>query len=173
MGRTGLLGLFVVLAASGAMATNTPSMARQVPATSHHYDEFIKLSADERHARFVAMKPEHKAAMVRTHIERWLRTNRGRLTPSEVRVFEEMIAFVTPDLYRERRDDTLDRREEALGAKMRCRVDPEDVLEATNLLRGGSQSPPSKRRWTYLTQAKCWFNWVLEGVVDYVPGTPR
>ena len=80
-----------------------------------------------------------------------------------------MVAFITPDLYRERRDDTLEKREEAITAEMRCRVNPEDVREATNLFREASESAPPKRKWSYFSQTKCWFDWILEGVVDYLP----
>lgn len=173
MMRTGLIGAFIVLGIGGAVASDGPHVRLQAVAPWTDYDDFMKLSAHERHARFVAIGAENKATIVRTHVERWLRSNRGRLTASEAEVFEEMIAFITPDLYRERRDDTLDKREEAMTGKMRCRVNPEDVREATNLFREASASPPPKPTWSYLRQAKCWFEWILEGVVDYVPNTGR
>lgn len=67
---------------------------------------------------------------------------------------------------------TTDRRR-ALTAKMRCRVNSADIREATNVFHEASHSPPPKPTWGYLSQAKCWFEWILEGVVDYLPNTRR
>ena len=173
MMRMRLVAAFIVLGMGGAVASAGPHVRLQAVAPWIDYDDFLKLSAHERHARFVAIGAENKATIVRTHVERWLRNNRGRLTASEAEVFVEMIAFITPDLYRERRVDTVDKRQEAMMEKMNRGVNPEDVLEATNLFREASESLAPKPRWSYLRQAKCWFEWILEGVVDYLPNTGR
>ena len=173
MMRTGLIGAFIVLVMGGAGATDASHVRLQASAPWNDYDDFMKLSVHQRHARFDTISAENKAMIVRTHSERWLRNNRGRLSASEVEVFEEIIAFISPDLYRKRRDDALDKREGALRAKMKCRVNPTDIREATNLFRETSESPPPKLTWSYLSQAKCRFEWILEGVVDYVPNTRR
>ena len=173
MMRTGLIGAFSVLLMGSAGAADAPHVRLQASAPWNDYDDFMKLSVHQRHARFDTISAENKAMIVRTHSERWLHNNRARLTASEGKVFEEIIAFITPDLYRERRDDALDKREEALTARMRCRVSPADIREATNLFREASESPPPKLTRSYLSQAKCWFEWIIEGVVDYVPNTRR
>lgn len=152
MMRTGLIAAFIVLVMGDAGATDAPHVRLQASAPWNDYDDFMKLSVHQRHARFDTISAENKAMIVRTHSERWLYNNRGRLTASEVEVFEEIIAFVTPDLYRERHDDTLDKREEALRAKMRCRVSPADIREATSLFREASESASPKLTWSYLTR---------------------
>jgi hypothetical protein len=170
---TRLIGAFIVLVMGGAGAAGAPHVRLQASAPWSDYDAFMTLSVHQRHARFDTLSAENKALMVRTHAERWLHNNRGRLTASDVEMFEEIIAFFTPDLYRGRRDDALDKREEALTAKVTCRVSPVDIREATNLFREASESPPPKLTWSYLSKAKCWFEWILEGVVDYLPNTGR
>ena len=172
MTRTGLIQALIVLA-MGAAPAGAPHVRLPASVQWNDYDDFMKLSVHQRHARFETISAENKAMIVRTHAERWLHDNRRRLTASEAEVFEEIIAFITPDLYRERRDDALDKREEALSAGMRCRVSSADIREATNIFREASESPPPKLTWSYLSQAKCWFEWILEGVVDYVPDTRR
>jgi hypothetical protein len=169
MMRTGLTALFIVLLLGVAGAADAPHVRFQASAPWNDYDDFMKLSVNQRHARFDTISAENKAMIVRTHVERWLYNNRARLAASEVEMFEEIIAFITPDLYHERRDDALDRREEALTAKVRCRVNPADIREATGLFREASESPPPKVTWSYLSKAKCWFESIVEGVVDYVP----
>lgn len=173
MRRVGLIGAFIVLAVSSAVATDAPHVRLQAIASWNDYDDFMKLAAGQRRARFAALTAENKAMIVQTHAQRWLHDNRERLTASEIGVFEEIIAFITPDLYRERSDDTLDKREEALRATMRCRVRPDDVRNATNVLREERASPSQKPKWSYLNQAKCWIDWFVEDFVDYIPSHPR
>lgn len=73
----------------------------QIAATANDYDGFMTLSLDQRRARFDALSAEAKAGIIRTHAERWLESNRGRLTASEAAVFDEIVAFITPEIYRQ------------------------------------------------------------------------
>ena len=88
-------------------------------------------------------------------------------------MFEAIITHITPDLYGSRRAAVLDQREAAMTSKIRCRVNGEDVREATNLFREESESRQPRQTWSYLSQAKCWFEWVLVEVVDYLPTSRR
>ena len=173
MPRIGLIGTLIVLAVVGAAAREFRQAGASAVLPLTAYDDFIKLSGEERRARFETISAENKAMIMRTHVELWLRRNRGRLTGSEIAVFHEMIAFITPDIYRTRPDGTVDKREDALRATMRCRVSPDDVREATNVVRGGGPSPSRKLTWSYLKQGKCWIEWFLEGLDDYIPRPPR
>jgi len=168
--RTGLVGTVIVLAAASAVGRHQP-IAHGVQGSSAMgvYQEFMAFPADQRRARFAAMSPENKASVMRTHMERWIQANKGRLTPPELAVFQEMVAYVTPEIYSRRPEGALDKREAELRAKMRCRVSPEDVSAATNLFASQLRSASEKASWSYLSQAKCWVNWFLEGVVDYIP----
>lgn len=172
MVRTGLMGAFILLAVGGATATDAPHVRLQVTAPWSHYDDFMKLTADQRRARFNVISGENRVTIIQTHVKRWLHNNRARLTVRELAVFEEIIAFLSPGLFREP-DSTLDKREDAVRARMRCRVAPEDVREATNVFADASGLPRQKVNWSYLRQANCWIDWMIEGVVDYVPNTRR
>lgn len=158
----GFILAILVLCASGTRSQepSTPTSVRQVT-----YDEFISLTVDQRRERFRQMSPENKALVIRTHGERWLNDNRGRLTATERAIFREVIDFVTPELYRTPMAPEVDRKERALRAKLRCRVDDNDVMRAFNVFRAPGD-PPVAPKWTYLSRAKCWFEWLVETVVD-------
>ncbi len=172
MMRTGLIGAFLVLAMGSAIATETPDRRLQVSTPGIDYGDFMKLSAPERRARFDSLTAENRSRIVQTHVKRWLDKNRRHLTAGELAVFEEIVTFLSPESSRTS-DGASDKRQDALEAKMRCRVAPEDVREATNVLGKASRSPGQKVKRSYLKQAKCWIDWVLEGVVDYVPDIGR
>jgi hypothetical protein len=170
--RIGLIAASVVLAVGGA-ADHTQQGPRAAAGSMIAYDDFMKLSADQKRARFGEMNAENRSAIVRAHAERWLKNNRGRLTASEVSVFQELIGFITPERYRRRANTDTGKEEEALPAKMRCRVSSDDVVQAFNVFGVASESGVETRRWTYLSQAKCWVDWIAEDLVDYIPTLRR
>jgi hypothetical protein len=47
------------------------------------------------------------------------------------------------------------------------------VREATNIFQVERASPSQKPTWGYLKQARCWIDWFVEGLVDYIPSQPR
>ncbi len=164
MDRFGLTVASVVLV---LWSTGVPPR-QPVPTQEDVYARFMSLSLEQRHERFRVLSPEHKALIVRTHAEGWLSENRTRLTDSELKVFEEIIAFITPERYRPRANAAATREEQALTTKMICRVDPDDVMRAFSVLR---PPPPASQpeRWTYLHQATCWIRVIAEELVDYLP----
>jgi len=94
------------------------------------YEEFMKLSSSSRRARFSGANPETKAIIMRTHAERWLAANRGRLTTGQVSLVEQLIALVTPAWYRNPVDPEAKRKFDALEAQLRCRVRRSDLMAA-------------------------------------------
>ena len=172
MVREGLIGAFILLAQGSATASEPVAVRLQVASSSTDYDDFMKLSPRERRARFEAISAEDRAMIVQTHVRRWVNSNRGRLSTHELAVFEEITAFLSL----KRSNDSpraADKREDALMARMRCRVAPEDVREATNVFGETVESPARTMKWTYLTQAKCWVDWMIESAVDYLPDIGR
>lgn len=136
------------------------------------YDDFMRLSAEQRKGRFGQIGAENQAAVVRTHAERWLAANRARLDSSEVAVFQDAIAFITPRIYRGPMDPQVMKREQDIKTSMRCRVNPADVAAAFDVL--GRPAPgATKARWSYMSRAKCWVGWFAESIVDYIPTIPR
>lgn len=166
--RSVLLTVIVAFAVAGIQA-HTRADAQGAAPSVVTYDDFMKISADQRRGRFDALSAENKSLILRTHAERWLARNRARLTASEVGVFQEMINFITPERYARRTETAMDREEQALRAKMRCRVSTEDVLEALNVSGTPSQTKVAKPTWTYLAQARCWLEWLAEDFVEYIP----
>jgi hypothetical protein len=135
------------------------------------YDEFMKTNPSDRHARFASLSSDNKALIVRTHGERWLARNRARLGTTEIAVFEEMIRFITPDRYRKRGEAGVDKAEQTLLDRLRCRVNVGDVTEAFNVF--STAKPSAEARWRYLGQAKCWVQWIAEDLIEYVPSVRR
>jgi hypothetical protein len=171
--RIGLIAATIVIAVANFSARNVSQGGTPAVASMTAYDDFMKLTVGQRRDRFHGLAAENKAMIFRTHAERWLAGNRGRLTASEIAMFEEIIAFITPGLYDRQPDGALDKREEALRAKMRCRVSPDDVMAAMNVLTRATDSRPPTPTWTYLSQAKCWLEWIAEGFMDYIPASRR
>ncbi len=74
--------------------------AQPQPPASLTYDAFMGLDTDGRDRAFNHAAPELRAALVQTHIERWIESNRTRLTPAQLVLMLENLGFVTPDHYR-------------------------------------------------------------------------
>lgn len=163
--QVALVVAIIVLTAASPVASTGGQAGASQPATVITYDEFMTSSADQRRHRFQTLSAENKARIVKTHAEQWLQRNRARLTSSEAAVFDEVVASITPELYQRRIDAEKDGRESSLLAKMRCRVSPDDVREATGIFGEKGSSTSSRPTWTYLNKAQCWLDWILEGLV--------
>jgi hypothetical protein len=168
--RIGAAMIAVVLCCSRNVSGQQTALPTAV--ATINYDEFMRLDFNARRERFSHLSHESRAMIVRTHAERWLAENRDRLSRSEIAVFQEAIAFVTPDMSEKPLDPQEMKKYEDLKAVLRCRVDPRDVMAAFRVLR-----PPdgtaTEGRWTYLKQARCWIYWFVDGMLDYVPRIPR
>lgn len=53
----------------------------------------------ERQRRFGELNAADRAALVRTHMTRWLAFNAQRLTAEQIELLEEHIALIEPELY--------------------------------------------------------------------------
>ena len=83
------------LAAFVALAAGAPAQE------AVGYDEYAQLPRQEQVRVFGEMTPEARAAIVQTHVGRWLAVNRERLSAEQVAVVEETMAWVGPRLYDE------------------------------------------------------------------------
>jgi hypothetical protein len=91
------------------------------PTVQPSYDALIAMSAAERQATLAAMDQPTRLTMFRTHIDRWLEQNRGRLSSSQAALVTEVRNSLTPearDLERQR----------ALEQRMRCELWRSDVI---------------------------------------------
>ncbi len=103
MRRLAALSLFVVTAVAGS--------AQEAVG----YDEYARLPRQEQVRVFNEITPEAKAAIVQTHVNRWLAVNRARLSAEQVVAVEEMVSWIRPELY-----DDVDREAEQTQAMKRA-----------------------------------------------------
>ena len=171
MFRALMVAATIAVLLGGAMGLRGQQPTPTRPANAITYDEFMRLPVQQRPEQFSRLGADSKALVVRTHAERWVAANKTRLSSSELGVLQEAMAFITPRIYEAPMDPQVLKRENEVKARMRCRVNTDDVMAAFNVL-GASPIPQEKSRWSYLDQAKCWFGWFAESVVDYIP-TPR
>ena len=64
-----------------------------------NYDQFRKMQWNERVTLFNEVSNEEKAELVRTHIDRWLESHRGELSPLQISAVEQCRDFIKPELY--------------------------------------------------------------------------
>ena len=154
---------FVIVAGTAVMTLSVASLgigahqdAARPAEVQISYDQFMKLDSASRTSRFREVNPETKAMIMRTHAERWLAANRGRLTNGQVALVQEAIDFVTPALYRNPSDPELKRKSDALEAKFKCRLRHSDMMAAF----GPSQAPPPA---SWLDDMSAWFSGCLFG----------
>jgi hypothetical protein len=97
------------------------------------YDTFMKGTVQERIRLFNEVSAEYRAALVRTHIERWLEQNEARLTQEQIQLMHENLEFVTPDAYRTSRPPELLERAKALEQRTAAVFSREDMLQALTI----------------------------------------
>jgi hypothetical protein len=98
--------------------------------TRVEYDEFCKLDLQAKNRLFNVITPENRADLIRTQIQRWLDKSRPRLTPAQIQVMEDNIAFIKADLYRlPRREADLAKAKE-LEQRTLALMSREDMTEA-------------------------------------------
>lgn len=98
--------------------------------TRVEYDDYCKLDVKAKNRLFGIISPENRADLVRTQIQRWLDKNRSRLTADQIRVLEDNVAFIKPDLYRlPRREEDMAKAKE-LEQRTLALMSREDMTEA-------------------------------------------
>lgn len=125
---------------------------------SESYDSFMKESLEQREARFRGLSPEAKAALKRTHTERWLKEHRRELTSSQIALVEEGIAFITPALYQHPEDAVKRKQEEDLISRLTCSLGQQRVTAAFTFL-----PVPAKQTWRGAVDE--WLVWFHECLI--------
>jgi hypothetical protein len=94
------------------------------------YDEFMPQPLEERLRIFNEVSAENRASLIKTHVERWLTANRPRLSDKQIVVIEEMIPYITPELYRAgRNQEKVERLAEMLYKKAEVVFSREDMMQ--------------------------------------------
>jgi len=92
----------LVVTIMAVVAVANPAHAQVAPASAAvDYDTFMRQDVQGRIGVFNQVTPENRAELVRTQIIRWVEGNRARLTPEQLKVTDENLAFVTPDRYQQ------------------------------------------------------------------------
>jgi hypothetical protein len=94
------------------------------------YDAYCTLDLKSKQKVFGEISPENRANLVRTQAQRWLDKNRSRLTGEQIKIMEENIAFVKPDLYKFPRTEVDMALAKNLEQRTLALMPREDVTEA-------------------------------------------
>jgi len=144
-----------ILLTSTALLTADP---QQQPATttSIAYDDFVRLTPEERRQAFSDATPETRSVLAETHATRWLAANRDRLTADQIALVEEVIAFIDADLYRRPDDPDIKAKFDSLVSRLECRMRHSDIMTAFKPTRNPTEM-------TWLEDMSRWFSSCLFG----------
>lgn len=127
--------------------------------TRPSYDEFMRLSADERESRILQMGLAGRLALRRIHAQRWLDKNRASLRASQVAVVQEAIDFISPERYDAPYDPELAKQEADIAHRLACALGEQRALAAFTFRDEPSQG---NRTWSNLLDT--WAQWLVECV---------
>jgi hypothetical protein len=146
-----LVGWTVVAVAARDQQPQSPA-----PKTQITYAAFMALNDQQRRERFDAYDADTKSGLMRTHANQWLDKNRTRLSASQIAVMQEVIAYLSPETYRNPGDAQIARRGQELTEKLKCQLRHSDVLAAI-----GPHRSPSSASW--MNDVWFWFNQCVIG----------
>jgi hypothetical protein len=117
-----------------ALVTATSALAQvtQLPANVD-YDTFMQQDVQRRIRTFNQITPENRAELVRTQITRWVDQNRARLTPEQLKMMEENLAFVTAARYQQPPNDEDKTRANDLQARTVALFSRDDIRQAMTI----------------------------------------
>lgn len=117
-----------------ALAVATPTWAQVAPAQGVvDYDTFMQQDTQGRIRIFNQITPENRAELVQTQIKRWVEQNRARLTPEQLKVMEENLAFVVADNYRQPMNDELRAKANEVQSRTAALFSREDMMQALTI----------------------------------------
>ena len=112
----------------------TPAWAQVAPASAVvDYDTFMKQDVQDRIRAFNQVTPENRAELVQTQIKRWVEKNRARLTPEQLKVMDENLAFAVADRYRQPMNEEQRARAKELESRNAALFSREDLREALTI----------------------------------------
>jgi hypothetical protein len=136
-----------IVALTLAVVCSVFAAAPAAQAVKVEYDDFCTLDVQTKNRLFAAVSPDNRAELIRTQLQRWLDKNRARLSPEQVKVVEENIAFIKADLYRiPRREEDMQKAKE-LEQRTLALMSRADMTEAVTIfgscIAKGWPAPPS------------------------------
>jgi len=117
-----------------ALATALPTSARitQTP-PAVDYDTFMQQDVQGRLRLFNQVTPENRAELVQTQIRRWVEKNQARLTPEQLSVMAQNLAFVTADRYRQPMNEAQMAQAKEMEARTAAVFSREDMVQALTI----------------------------------------
>ena len=134
--------------------------ARSFQANTPTYEEFIRLSADERDRLYAKLTDQQQGQLLRAQFQHWLDANRKTLNGKQIAAVTEAINAITPDGLRLGPDPNGVERQLAVSSNLYCSLGPE---LAYAFAKGEPPPKPVERTWTQAVHA--WVDWVANCVV--------
>jgi hypothetical protein len=130
MTRLRLTGAMIAIAVAGVclLAGDIAAQASRI-----EYDAFCTLDLKTKQKLFAEIKPDNRADLIRTQARRWLEKNRARLNTEQIKIMEENIAFVKPDLYKFPRNEVDLALAKSLEQRTLAVMAREDMAEALTI----------------------------------------
>ncbi|HYC60898.1 MAG TPA: hypothetical protein VEK79_15150 [Thermoanaerobaculia bacterium] len=97
------------------------------------YQHFRGMGWSDRLAIFNALPATEKAALVQTHISRWLDAHRAELAPAQIEILEANIRVVRAELYEDTVPDELLRAAKQLESRTAALLSREQMREALTM----------------------------------------
>lgn len=115
------------------LAIAMPAPAQVQTPASVDYDSFMQQDVQGRIRTFNQLTPENRAELVQTQIKRWIEQNRTRLTPEQLTVMDENLAYVTADRYRQPMDREQLAKAKEVEARTAAVFTREDMVQALTI----------------------------------------
>lgn len=141
-------------------AAGAPAAAQSPAPATLSYEEFISLDSPARRERLAQMSPDRRAALKRTHADRWFAAHGNRLSSAQVAVFAEAREFLTAERYARPDDEEARKREAALTQRLTCVLGTHNTRQAFVL----HLPPESAERSGWRSAADGWLSWFFDCV---------
>jgi len=122
------VAVFAVLVTSFAVRAQGTQVTPKID-----YDTFMQQEVQGRIKTFNQVTPENRAELVQTQIRRWVEKNQSRLTPEQLKIMDENLAFVTADRYRQPMNQEQMARAKDLEARTAAVFSREDMMQALTI----------------------------------------
>ena len=87
---------------ASVLALGSTLLAAQQPppaAKPMLYETYCQMERTEKRAAFKSMPADHRATLMRTHLERWRDANKGRLSEPQLALLKEMLSATSPAMF--------------------------------------------------------------------------
>jgi hypothetical protein len=120
------------------------------------YADLMQVPPAHRKEAFTAMTPEHRAAVMRQHLERWLEEHRPDLSGHAQSLVREAINTVTPELYSNPPTGPASDRQSRLSHELACALGDD---RASTLMV--FERPPQRITRSWRDSTRQWIDWLV------------